>query len=73
MLYPDSASYSQKHAKSSFHGICAIPIQANEAGQIIAISFALNNTIIKIAGAFNTRRNMCFMKKSSATNKALMA
>jgi len=50
-------AFSQECAKASFPDICSIPIQANKARHIIGVSFDLNDTVIKIGRAFNTRRN----------------
>ena len=55
--------YSQLHAKASVPDTCSIPIQANKAGQTIGISLALNDTVVKIARAFNARRNMRFLEE----------
>jgi hypothetical protein len=54
---PVGAMFSQECAKASFPDICSIPIQANKARQIIGVSFDLNDTVVKIGRAFNTRRN----------------
>jgi hypothetical protein len=55
--------YSQLYAKASVPDICSIPIQANKAGQIIGLSFALNDTVVKIARAFNASRNTRFLEE----------
>jgi hypothetical protein len=56
----ESPSHSL-YAKSSCRDICSIPIQANTTGEEKGISFDLNNTVVKIAKAFNARRNTHFM------------
>jgi hypothetical protein len=57
-------TFSQECAKASFPDICSIPIQANKARQIIGVSFDLNDTVVKIGRAFNTRRNTRLRGKS---------
>jgi len=52
--------YSQLYAKASAPDICSIPIQANKARLIIGVSFALNDTVVKIARAFNAKKNIRF-------------
>jgi hypothetical protein len=56
-------TFSQDYAKSSFFDIYSIAIQADKARQIIDISFALNDTVVKIAWAFNARRNTRFLEE----------
>jgi hypothetical protein len=53
--------YSQLSATTSFPDICSIPIQANKARQVMGVSFDLNDTVVKIGRAFNTRGNTRFM------------
>jgi len=56
------AEYSQLYAKVLIPDIYLIPIQANKAGQIIGTSFALNDTVVKMAWAFNASRNTRFLE-----------
>ena len=51
---------SQKCAKASVPDICSLPIQANKARHIMGVSFDLNNTVVKIARAFNAKKNTRF-------------
>jgi hypothetical protein len=57
----NNEAFSQLYAKASFPDICSIPIQANKARQIMGVSFDLNETVVKISRAFNTRRNTRIM------------
>ena len=38
-------------------------MHSNKPRQIIGVSFDLNDTVVNIGGAFNTRRNARFMEK----------
>jgi len=53
--------------------MCSIPIQANKAGQMIRISFALNDTVVKITRAFNARRNTRFLKEACDASNGVTA
>jgi hypothetical protein len=59
--------FSQECAKVSIPDIYLIPIQANKARQIMGVSFDLNNTVVKIGRAFNTRRNTRLRDKCRKT------
>ena len=48
-------------------GRCDVLTEANKARQIIGVSFDLNDTVVKIARAFNTRRNSRFRDKYRKT------
>ena len=65
--------FSQLYAKSSCPDIYLIPIQANTAKEDRGVSFDLNNTVVKITGAFNAKRNTRFLEKYCATDKVLSA
>jgi hypothetical protein len=61
--------FSQLHAKSSIPDICAILIQANNAGEDQRIYFHYNDMLVKIGRELNARRNTRFMGRSNKTEQ----
>ena len=60
-------SYSQLYAQTSILDTWLIPIQANSTAEVQGISFALNDTVVKIGRALTARRNARFHDKCRET------